>query len=415
MLRLSGKIKKLRSQSIKMNRRQFLASIGTGLLTSFASRAGRAIANPSPSITLFLGGDVMTGRGIDQILPHPGAAHLREPYLHSAIEYVKLAERKSGPIPRPAGFSYVWGDALAEWQRLAPDVRIANLETTVTSRGDAALNRAIHYRMHPENVACLTRAGFDCLTLANNHMMDFGSAGLLQTLTILHQAGLKTAGAGRNAKEAKAPAKFNVAGKGRVLMFAWALASSGVEADLRAGKERPGVNYLPDLSQATVEIIARQVHALRRPHDIVVASIHWGPNWGFSVFRDERAFAHALIDAANVDVVHGHSSHNVKGIEVYRDRPILYGCGDLLNDYEGIGGHEEFRADLSLMYFPTLDPATGRLERLVMIPIQIRQFRIVRAPQDGVRWLADTLNREGRVLGTRVAVDADGTLRLVWR
>jgi poly-gamma-glutamate synthesis protein (capsule biosynthesis protein) len=113
-------------------------------------------------------------------------------------------------------------------------------------------------------------------------------------------------------------------------------------------------------------------------------------------------------------VVHGHSSHHVKGIEVFRDRPILYGCGDFLNDYEGITGYEEFRADLALMYFPTLDPATGELERFVMTPTQIRQFRVGRASEQGVRWLADTLNGEGQRFGTRVAIDTDSTLRLVW-
>ena len=113
--------------------------------------------------------------------------------------------------------------------------------------------------------------------------------------------------------------------------------------------------------------------------------------------------------------MHGHSSHHVKGIEVYRDRPILYGCGDFLNDYEGIAGFEEFRGDLALMYFPTFVPATGKLERFVMTPTQVRQFRVGRAPEQGVRWLADTLNREGQQFGTSVAIDTDGTLRLDWR
>ena len=404
-----------------MNRRRFLFSAGGALLTGLAhAKAGRmgkprvTAATASRKITLSLCGDVMTGRGIDQILPHPGEPHLYEPYLRSAVEYVKLAERKSGRILRPVEFGYVWGDALNEWERVRPDVRIANLETTVTSSGNAAPNKVIHYRMHPDNLPCLTEAGFDCLVLANNHAMDFGSTGLVQTLETLHRGGIRTAGAGRNALEAAAPAIIEVPGKGRVLVFAWGMASSGVTRDLGAGKDRGGVNVLPDLSRETVKAIARQVRAVRRPRDIVVASIHWGDNWNFSIFRGERDFAHRLIETAGVDVVHGHSSHHVKGIEVFRDRPILYGCGDFLNDYEGITGYEEFRADLTLMYFPTLDPATGELERFVMTPTQIRQFRVGRASEQGVRWLADTLNGEGQRFGTRVAIDIDGTLRLVW-
>ncbi|MGI9403286.1 MAG: CapA family protein, partial [Hyphomicrobium sp.] len=239
-----------------MNRRRFLCSAGGALLTGLAhAKAGRmgkpgaTAAATSRKITLFLCGDVMTGRGIDQILPYPGEPHLREPYLRSAVEYVKLAERKSGRIPRLVDFGYVWGDALHEWERVRPDVRIANLETTVTSRGNAAPNKLIHYRMRPENFPCLSEASFDGLVLANNHAMDYGSNGLMETLQTLHRAGIRTAGAGRNAQEAAAPAIINVPGKGRVLVFAWGMPSSGVTRDLAAGKDRSGVNVLPDLSQ----------------------------------------------------------------------------------------------------------------------------------------------------------------------
>jgi poly-gamma-glutamate capsule biosynthesis protein CapA/YwtB (metallophosphatase superfamily) len=145
----------------------------------------------------------------------------------------------------------------------------------------------------------------------------------------------------------------------------------------------------------------------------VVASIHWGGNWDFDVTPQQRDFAHGLIDTAGVDVVHGHSSHHVKGIEVYRDRPILYGCGDFLNDYEGIGGYEAYRGDLALMYFPTL--LGGRLARLALTPTQTRRFRVRRAPDAGVRWLMQTLNREGAQSGTRVVRVEAGRLLLQWR
>jgi poly-gamma-glutamate synthesis protein (capsule biosynthesis protein) len=192
-----------------------------------------------------------------------------------------------------------------------------------------------------------------------------------------------------------------VPGKGRVCVFAWATEDSGVPPDWRAGAARPGVNFLPDLRARTIDTIARQVRAVKRPGDLVVGSLHWGANWDFGISWRQRDFAHGLVDSAAVDVVYGHSSHHVKGIEVYRDKPILYGCGDFLNDYEGIGGHEQFRGDLALMYFPTL--AAGRLARLAMTATQILHFRVHAAPDAGVRWLMETLNREGRQLGTRVA------------
>jgi len=115
-----------------------------------------------------------------------------------------------------------------------------------------------------------------------------------------------------------------------------------------------------------------------------------------------------------VDIIHGHSSHHAKGIEVYRNRLILYGCGDLLNDYEGIGGDEYYRPDLSLMYFASMDPSTGKLAQLQMTPTQIKHFKVNRTSKDDALWLANTLDREGEKFGTRVKLDEDNLLTLLW-
>ena len=276
-------------------------------------------------VTLFLCGDVMTGRGIDQILPHPGDARLYEPFVPSATVYVALADKAHGRIPRPVDFSYVWGDALAELDRRRP-----------------------------------------------------------------------------------------VAGGGRVLVFAFGSATSGIPASWAATEQRPGINLLPDLSDRTIRDVARQIAAPRRADDIVVISIHWGTNWGYEIDDEYRAFAHGLIDRAGVDVVHGHSSHHAKAIEVYRDRLILYGCGDFLNDYEGITGHETFRDDLALMYFPTIDIARGTPSRLDMVPLRIRHMRLARASRTDADWLRAGLDREGARFNTGVRLGADNVLTLDW-
>lgn len=369
----------------------------------------------SRQITLFVCGDVMTGRGIDQILPHPARPHLYEPYVRSAVGYVELAEAENGPIPRPVAFPYVWGDALAEFRRVEPDLRIANLETAVTASEDVWPDKGINYRMHPANAPVLKAAGIDCCVLANNHVLDWGHAGLLETVETLRGAGIATAGAGCDAAEAAAPAILQVPGKGRVLVHAWGMESSGVPREWAAGKGRPGVNFLADLSPRSLDAIAKCIETERQPGDRVVASIHWGANWGYAVTPEQREFAHGLIDRAGVDIVHGHSSHHAKGIEVWRDRLILYGCGDFINDYEGIGGYEEYRGDLALMYFATLDAAAGRLSRLELVPTRTRRMRIARAPEEGARWLAATLNREGAPLGTKVTSQPTGELLLGWR
>src|SRR5215831_10032116 len=155
---------------------------------------GRVPESDCSRVTLFLSGDVMTGRGIDQVLPHPSNARLHERYADSALEYVALAENANGRIPGPVDFAYVWGDALEQLQRFAPDVRIINLETSITT-SEIYEHKEIHYRMHPANSPCLAAASVDCCVLANNHVLDCGSPGLIETLHTLHAAGLKTTGA----------------------------------------------------------------------------------------------------------------------------------------------------------------------------------------------------------------------------
>ena len=268
--------------------------------------------------------------------------------------------------------------------------------------------------MHPANAACLKTADIDVALLANNHVLDWGYAGLADTLSALARAGISSSGSGTNLQAASHPAVIDLGNKGRVIVSAWAHASSGVPSGWAATTDRPGVNRLDYLDDKAVQRIGSRIKPLKQPGDIAVASIHWGGNWGYDIPEWQIAFAHRLIDDAGIDVVHGHSSHHVKGIEVYKGKLIIYGSGDLLNDYEGIGGHEEFRADLALMYFAAVDPATGRLVQLRMTPTQIRNLRINRAAKRDSAWLGARLNREGRRFGTRVTIDAADRLVLDW-
>ena len=343
------------------------------------------------TVMLFMCGDVMTGRGIDQILTHPSHPRLHEPYVLDAREYLESAERRHGPIPRPADWSYIWGDALQELDRVKPDARIVNLETSITGSEDYWRSKDVHYRMHPENVGCLTAARPDVCVLANNHVLDFGRAGLLETLETLTNAGLKSAGGGRTLDEAQRPALIEL-DAARLIVIGFGTESSGVPRDWAAGDNQPGIALLADLSEKTALAVHWRMQGLKRPGDIVVASIHWGANWGYEVPAAHVTFAHMLVDGG-VDIVHGHSSHHARPIEVYKNRLILYGCGDFIDDYEGIAGHEEYRDGLVLMYFATVESTTGALVGLDMTPMQIRKFRLNRAEPADVRWLSDTLHR----------------------
>jgi poly-gamma-glutamate capsule biosynthesis protein CapA/YwtB (metallophosphatase superfamily) len=364
------------------------------------------------TITIFLAGDVMTGRGIDQVLPHPSAPLIYEPFMKDARGYVELAEKANGPIGQPVDWSYIWGDALHELDRIKPDVSIINLETAVTKSEAYWKGKGINYRMHPENIPAITAAGIDVAVLGNNHVLDWEYSGLEETLKTLKGVNIKSAGAGQNLREAETPAVTEVSGKGRVIVFSYGSVTSGIPFGWAAAEERPGVNLLKDLSQGTVQDIKDKIDAVKQEGDIIVVSLHWGNNWGYHILRDHIKFAHRLIDEAGVDVIHGHSSHHVRGIDIYKDRLIIYGAGDFLTDYEGISGYEDFRDDLGLMYFVSVDPSTGKLVHMEMSPTQIKNFRVNRASEADALWLRDILNREGKKFGTQVEMNEDNTLTL---
>lgn len=374
---------------------------------------GPAASRDAGETSLFLCGDVMTGRGIDQILPHPCDPRLYEDYMTSAAGYAELAERANGPIPKPAAFSYPWGDALEVLRHYGPDHCVINLETSVTHSANA-FPKGINYRMSPEDFPVITAAGIDCCVLANNHVLDWGEAGLIETLNVVQAAGIAVTGAGRDSGEARRPAVLDCGARGRLLVFAFGCESSGVPPAWNAGAGKPGVHFLPELSARSAVRIAEEVRKERRDGDIVVMSIHWGGNWGYEIPASQREFARTLIDENAADIVHGHSSHHPKAMEVYGGRLIMYGCGDFLNDYEGIRGHGAYRGDLVLMYLPRLSSRDGSLLGLKLVPFRIRNFRLNHTLPEESAWLSSTLDRECRRFGGRVGRAADGTLDLTW-
>lgn len=366
-----------------------------------------------PGLRFMLCGDIMTGRGIDQALPHSVPPKIYEPYVTDARRYVTLAEEANGAIPEPISPSYLWGDAASFWELLSPDLKIVNLETSVTAAGEPWQGKDIHYRMHPENIGVLTEADIDACVLANNHALDWGYVGLDDTLAALKKAAIFAAGAGDTLEAAQKPVMLETSGA-KIVLFAAGSPDAGVSPGWAAGSDTPGLFVIEDFSETTVSRIAKLVKPYDRPGHVIVFSLHWGGNWGFEVPRSHRRFAHALIDHAGVDLLFGHSSHHVKGIEVYKDRLILYGSGDLINDYEGIGGYQHYRPDLRLLYFPRVDGRSGRLRELLMAPLTMRRFRLERVGEDGTRWLAETLTREGKRFGTSVRFRHDSLLELRW-
>jgi poly-gamma-glutamate capsule biosynthesis protein CapA/YwtB (metallophosphatase superfamily) len=292
-------------------------------------------------------------------------------------------------------------------------LRIANLETAITSAQTPWPEKGIHYRMHPQNIGCLTSAKISACALANNHLLDWGYDGLSETLKTLDAAGIAHAGAGNDAEEAMQPAVLDTVGNGRLLLFSFGSRTSGIPEDWKATSISPGVNLPDDFSEANAALVADQIRAFQQPGDLIVASVHWGSNWGYEIPRDQITFAHCLIDEG-IAIVHGHSSHHVKAIEVFKGRLILYGCGDFVTDYEGISGYEMFRGDLALMYLIEIDSHNGELITARLAPMRMRRFKLEHASAADAEWLCNQLNELSVQFSTGARLEKDNSFRLEW-
>jgi poly-gamma-glutamate capsule biosynthesis protein CapA/YwtB (metallophosphatase superfamily) len=364
--------------------------------------------------TLWLAGDVMTGRGIDQAMAHPCSPELYEGWVRDAREYLKLAEKVHGHIPVPVPPEHIWGEALAAIAEQQPDLRLVNLETAITTHGHPWPAKGIHYRMHPQHVNALQAVGIDVCSLANNHAMDWGTDGLQETLRVLQSAGIRTAGAGTDLAAAQAPAVWHAPSGERWLVFAWACTDSGVPKPWQATPQAPGIQTLNTLDEHSALQLADTVARYRQPGDRVIVSLHWGSNWGWEVPAEQQQFAHRLIAWNVADLVHGHSSHHPRPIEVYQGKLILYGCGDLINDYEGIGRHGPDDLGVSQLYFAQLSPRTGQLLRLDIQPWQLKKFRLTRADAHQQQAFLAQFNAQCAPYKTRLQVQPDGTWTLAW-
>jgi poly-gamma-glutamate capsule biosynthesis protein CapA/YwtB (metallophosphatase superfamily) len=366
-------------------------------------------------LRLALCGDVMLGRGIDQILPHPGnpAIYVSQNGIMDANVYVRAAEQRHGAIPGDRRFDYVWGDALTVFANFAPDLRLINLETAITAQGKPWPNKWIHYRMNPRNVAVLVHANIDFCSLANNHVMDWGYVGLAETMNTLATAGITRAGAGRNRAHASSPAIMSVPGKGRAIIVSFAMLSGHMPVPWSADAEKPGVNLI-EASGPGLEVVKRSVADVKRPNDVLIASVHAGTNFGHEIEPAERDLFRRLIDEAGFDLIHCHSSHHVKAIELHSGRPILYGTGDLINDYEGLPARPEraaFSSNVGMIAFADFSPVSGACTGLFLCPTRLRRMRVERADADDAERLAAMLNRESACFGTRIE-NRDGLLAI---
>lgn len=247
---------------------------------------------------------------------------------------------------------------------LQADAVLANLESPITRGGERWRRswKMFHFRAHPAAVRILECANVRFVCLANNHMLDFGSSGLCDTMRTLDAAGVRYAGAGRNSEEAAAPAVLKLPG----LTVGLIAATDNMRA-FAAGPDRPGTNFIEfEAQQPALDWITRSVTALRQAGArLIVFSAHWGPNMRRTPSRAFRRFAHAAIERG-VDVLHGHSAHVFQGIELHKSGVILYDTGNFIDDYWKF----PFRRTVWSFVF-LLDVEGDRPQRLQLVPVHI--------------------------------------------
>jgi len=285
----------------------------------------------------------------------------------------------------------VWGSLL---ERLgALDGFVCNLECTVSDRGTPDPKRTYTFRAAPEfAIPALARAGVDALSLANNHQLDFGPAALRDSLSRLDAAGIAHAGAGRDLDAATTPTVATCGGLDVTVVSV----TDQSPWDVAAGN-RPGVAYTPlspDRAAAREYLCTLLSRARERDPDLLVASLHWGPNWRERPSGSRRRLARWLIDRG-VDVVHGHSAHVVQGVETYRGRPILYDTGDIVDDYVV---KPALRNDRSALFELVL--ADGEFAGVRVVPTEIRNAAVHLAREEAAAWLRRTLRERSEGFGT---------------
>lgn len=367
-------------------------------------------------IRIAMAGDLILGRGIDQILPAhtnsttPAVCTPRAKVVYDCFDdtrkYVEAAVNKSGPLPEHRGYEYPWGISLEDMDSKEPDVRIFNLETAVSDRGPPFEPnfKVFHITMHPKNVPTLKASKPSAYALANNHVMDFSVEGLEVTLDTLKSNNIPAAGAGLDIEQAQAPVIVETA-HGRVLIFAMASYSAGVPFNWAATNKRPGLAVAP-INIDTADEFIQLLQKYRQPGDVVVLSVHWGGNYQREPPGNHVEFARYLIDKGAVDVILGHSTHHLLGGEVYKNKLIIYGAGDLIDDMEGrcipqrdrTTGEKNgcvgaiVRTDLGAIWYADVNSKDGTLHQLRATPTRVKKLSVSKPTKEDIEFAYEVVN-----------------------
>jgi poly-gamma-glutamate capsule biosynthesis protein CapA/YwtB (metallophosphatase superfamily) len=335
----------------------------------------------------------MIGRLIDQLLP----AHVQ------CEEEARIVSRfRSDAYLGSSAYTHKapWGNTLPLWH--AGDLNIANLETALTTHETKWPDKVFNYRCHPENIRCLQEAKIDAVNLANNHSLDFCEEGLVETIQTLQTSGIQFTGATQSkTDESMIPTLLNLPRQDSEEHNIHILGVSDHPSDWAAVPNFNLIHYTAGSRQRLKEAFTTSLEP-----SLKIVTIHWGPNYSWSPSPSIRSLAHFLVDECDVDIVHGHSSHHVQGVETYKGKLIIYGCGDFVDDY---AVKREFRNDLSALWRVTVTANDGcdngkrlKVKRLEVFPTRCQLFRtnLLTEGDEDHRWVVDKVKELSQHLGT---------------
>jgi poly-gamma-glutamate capsule biosynthesis protein CapA/YwtB (metallophosphatase superfamily) len=316
-------------------------------------------------VRIALAGDTMLGRGVAATLAE------RDPASLVAPEVAAIAHEA--------------------------DLFVLNLECCISERGSpwATPGKQFFFRAPPQATELLVHLGVRCVTLANNHALDYGEEALLDTFEHLGAAGIAWAGAGTDVERARAPAALDVRGE-RVGL----LALSDHPEDFAAAPGQPGIAWA-DLRAGAPDWACKAVSALAA--DVTIVLPHWGPNMSDRPRRYVRKAAARLL-RAGATLIAGHSAHVVQGVE----GPVLYDLGDFLDDYRV---DSRLRNDLGLLFLVELE--RGEPRRLEAVPLKLEYCSTRLADGDDAAWMRRRFRELSADLGAEVG-ERGGRLFVEW-
>lgn len=292
-------------------------------------------------------------------------------------------------------YAYVWGDIIDILRNA--DLSLINLECVISSKGSewSKTPKLFYFRANPNAIRVLKSAEIDYVSLANNHTLDYGYDALEEMLRLLRENRISYSGAGRDLSQAMTAAILH---SGNVKVGVTAVTDN--QPEWEASAHTAGTNYMPlSLENNYAERLQEGISSAREKSDIVIVSSHVGPHFRETPSAEYTDFAHRVIDLG-ADVYWGHSNHMPQGIEIYNGRPIIYDCGDFIDDYAVDPYH---RNDLSFLFRLDLEGET--ITNIELMPTMIHDFQVSTAPS----WEAELIMRRmvdrcGR-LGTKCVID----------